>query len=213
MIQAICFDFGGVLLHPSRANTLQAWGTRLGIAPGRVENAIYGGVVGAQIMRGDISDDEVWALAARKFALSVGEVADFRADIIRCYTLNRDLVGWIYRLRAHYQIALISNAPRELRQVLHTLFPIADAFDLIVCSAEERLLKPDPEIYRRALTRLDCAPESAMFIDDKPENVLSAQSIGMQGILFRNNEELLRTWAIPGFSPILPALPRKVAVS
>ena len=39
---------------------------------------------------------------------------------------------------------LISNAWDGLRDVLHTRVPIADAFDVLVISAEEKIVKPDP---------------------------------------------------------------------
>ncbi|MEZ4633988.1 MAG: HAD-IA family hydrolase [Caldilineaceae bacterium] len=42
----------------------------------------------------------------------------------------------------------------------------ADAFDLIVVSAQERIMKPDAEIFQRTLSRLNLRPEEIVFIDD-----------------------------------------------
>jgi 2-haloacid dehalogenase len=56
----------------------------------------------------------------------------------------------------------------------------------IVVSGAEKLVKPDPAIYRLALTRFGVKTEQALFIDDREENVLAAQAEGMRGHLFRD---------------------------
>lgn len=56
-----------------------------------------------------------------------------------------------------------------------------DLFDDIVVSGDERLLKPDPAIYRLALDRFGLAPGEAIFIDDREDNVLAAQALGIAG--------------------------------
>jgi putative hydrolase of the HAD superfamily len=55
---------------------------------------------------------------------------------------------------------------------------------VIVCSAEEGIMKPDPEIYIRTLQRLGCRPQASVFIDDTKENVEAAIKLGMYGIQF-----------------------------
>lgn len=58
----------------------------------------------------------------------------------------------------------------------------ADLFDRfrdIVVSGEERLVKPDPVIYARALQRFRLAGPDAIFIDDRLDNVEAARGAGM----------------------------------
>jgi HAD superfamily hydrolase (TIGR01509 family) len=71
-----------------------------------------------------------------------------------------------------------------LRQTLQRKYPIADAFDLLIVSAEEGIMKPEPEIYQRTLTRLGRSAEETIFVDDSYPNVLAAQELGMQSIHF-----------------------------
>lgn len=63
-------------------------------------------------------------------------------------------------------------------------------FDGIVVSGVEKVIKPDTRIYSILLDRYGLAPESCVFIDDKPINVAAAQSMGMQGLVFTNPENL-----------------------
>ena len=50
-----------------------------------------------------------------------------------------------------------------------------------IVSGLERLVKPDPRIYRVFCERYGLAPESCVFIDDSEPNVISARKIGMHG--------------------------------
>jgi 2-haloacid dehalogenase len=60
----------------------------------------------------------------------------------------------------------------------------------IVVSGEEKLLKPDPAIYYRALDRFGLKPAEALFVDDRAINVEGARAVGMPAHLFTNAEDL-----------------------
>ncbi|WP_066800381.1 HAD family hydrolase [Sphingomonas soli] len=62
----------------------------------------------------------------------------------------------------------------------------------IVVSGDEKLIKPDPAIYRLALSRFGLEPAQAVFIDDNLANVESAARLGIHAIRF-TGAELLRT--------------------
>ena len=62
----------------------------------------------------------------------------------------------------------------------------------IVVSGEEKLLKPDPAIYRLALERFGLAAEESLFIDDRVINVEGAEAAGMSAHLFTSAEALER---------------------
>lgn len=60
----------------------------------------------------------------------------------------------------------------------------------ILVSGEEKLLKPDPAIYFRALDRFGLKPGEALFVDDRAINVEGAEAVGMAGHLFTGAGEL-----------------------
>jgi putative hydrolase of the HAD superfamily len=55
-----------------------------------------------------------------------------------------------------------------------------------VISAEVKLHKPQPEIYRLAAERLQVEPERCLFVDDLRENCEGAEAVGMTAIRFRD---------------------------
>jgi putative hydrolase of the HAD superfamily len=183
-IKAVIFDVGGVLVRTPDRSSRQRWEQRLGLAERGSEEIVFGGEMGAKAQRGELTNDELWQWVAERLELGEADLESFRQAFWAGDVLDEELVALIRRLRPRYQTAIISNATDGLRPTLERSYPIADAFDLIVCSAEERLMKPDPRIYRLALARLGRRPEEAVFIDDSAANIAGAQAVGLHTIHF-----------------------------
>ena len=62
--------------------------------------------------------------------------------------------------------------------------------DGVVVSGLERLVKPDPRLYRVFCERYGLAPESCVFIDDSEPNIVAACKFGMHGIHFTDPAQL-----------------------
>ena len=80
----------------------------------------------------------------------------------------------------------ISNFGAESWAQFRPTAPIFDIFADIVISGEEKMLKPDPAIFERALDRFDRRPGQCLFIDDRQDNIAAGEAIGLAGHHFRN---------------------------
>ncbi len=201
VIRAVIFDVGGVLIRtPDRSSRL-AWEQRLGLAEWESEEIVFGGEMGTKAQLGEVSHAALWDWIGRRLVLPEEQFSDFRRDFWRGDVLDTELVDYIRGLKPAYQTAIISNATDDLRRSLNETYPIADAFDLIVVSAEERIMKPDHEIYQRTLRRLGRSAEEAVFIDDNRENVAAAREVGMAGVLFKPTIDLSLELAKLGVHP------------
>jgi 2-haloacid dehalogenase len=60
----------------------------------------------------------------------------------------------------------------------------------IVVSGDEKMIKPDPRIYRLLLDRYGVDPHRTVFIDDSAKNVEAANALGIHGIHFKTPEAL-----------------------
>lgn len=90
-----------------------------------------------------------------------------------------------------YGIYLLSNA--SLRQ--HEYWPNIEAsrfFDGKLISADEGIIKPQPEIYRLMLERFGLKAEECFFIDDLPANIEGAFCCGIPGAVFHDDVSRLR---------------------
>ena len=89
-----------------------------------------------------------------------------------------------------YPLFGITNFGVEFWDVFRPTAPIFDLFQDIVVSGAEKLVKPDPAIYRLAIERFCIDPARALFIDDREDNVAGAILCGLQGHVFRDHATL-----------------------
>jgi 2-haloacid dehalogenase len=70
-------------------------------------------------------------------------------------------------------------------------FPfLGSAFRDVVVSGHERLVKPDPAIFRLCLERNGLDAGDCVFIDDSPRNIEAAAAVGLDALLFTGPEAL-----------------------
>jgi putative hydrolase of the HAD superfamily len=194
MIKALISDFGGVLVRTRSGDSRRALEQRLGLPPNTIEARVFSSDLSLKAMCGGASEDELWRTLEReldlpRFGMTRQEFQDeFFADDF----LDEELVAFVRSVRPDLKTGLISNAWDGLREVLRTRVPIADAFDEIVISAEEKIAKPDPRIYHLALERLGVKADEAIFLDDFSENIDAAKALGLIGIHFRSSAQAQR---------------------
>ncbi|MCB8942948.1 MAG: HAD family phosphatase [Ardenticatenaceae bacterium] len=185
MIKAVIFDVGGVLIRTESHASRRQWERRLGLADWESEQVVFNSEMGQKAQRGEITNAELWQWIGQHLKLDEAGLQAFTAGFWAGDVLDTALIDFIRQLRPQYQTAIISNATDGLRQMLTTQYPLADAFDLIVVSAEEKVMKPNAAIYERTLARLGRQPQEAVFVDDFAHNIEAAQQLGMATIHFR----------------------------
>jgi glucose-1-phosphatase len=101
---------------------------------------------------------------------------------------DEEVLALANRAAKSARLAILTNNGLLLRDYLPRicppLFPLFA--ERVTCSAQFRLRKPDPEIYRRCLAHLGVRPEQALFIDDKPINAQGARAAGLMAHHFRS---------------------------
>ena len=68
-------------------------------------------------------------------------------------------------------------------------FDIFKLLDGYVISSEEKVIKPEPEIYQRLFEKYNLNPEECIFTDDRPENIEGGKRFGMEGIVFHDAKQ------------------------
>lgn len=195
-IEAIIFDVGGVLVRTFDHAGRRAWEERLGLPEGGAEAVVLNSEMGHRAQRGESTNDELWAWVGDHLNLG-DELEAFRRDFWRGDAVDAGLVELVRRLNGRYQMAIISNATDALLGSLKS-YELLPEFDLVVGSAYEGVMKPDPVIYETTLARLGRRPEETVFIDDAPANITGACSLGMHTILFSPSLDLVTELAALG---------------
>ncbi len=185
MIKAIIFDVGGVLIRTEDHQFRHNLEDQLGLNRGDAESLFFNSEMGLKAQCGEITTAQLWSWLAKHLSLETEQLVHFQTQFFAGDRLDQSLVDFIHRLRGSYQTAIISNAADNLLNNVTHIYPMAEAFDLIVGSAYEGIMKPDPEIFKRTLIRLGCHPHESVFIDDFLHNVAGATALGMHTIHFR----------------------------
>lgn len=68
--------------------------------------------------------------------------------------------------------------------------PVVRLLEGVVVSGHEKLAKPDPRVFRRAIDRFGLDPARTLFTDDSARNVDAAAGLGLRTHLFSSHEEL-----------------------
>lgn len=201
MIKAVIFDVGGVLVRTPDRQSRRIWEERLGLSERESEEIVFDSQMGVRAQMGEITDEELWIWVGQRLSLTPEVLAAFGNDFWAGDRLDTGLIAYIRSLRPQYQTAIISNATDRLRRSLKESYSIDGAFDLIVCSAEEHVMKPDAEIYLRTLAKLGRTPGETVFVDDSEANIAGADQLGMRTIHFTTATDVPSRLAELGVRP------------
>ena len=191
MIRAIIFDFGRVISAQKPASLFRSYEEELGLTPGLLNRTMFGSDGWQETLIGRKTSDEYWGEIGPLLNLHTQEeIAAFRSRYAADEAINEGVRDLIHTLRGSYKLAVLSNAPAGLSRWLAE-WEILDLFDVVVCSGEVGVAKPDPAIYELTLARLGVAPGEAVFIDDSLGHVTAAGQLGIQGIHFSTVDALL----------------------
>jgi 2-haloacid dehalogenase len=75
----------------------------------------------------------------------------------------------------------ITNFGAEFWPKFRPEWPVLERFRDVVVSGVEKIVKPDPAIFRLAERRFGHAPQAMLFIDDNLANIEAARKLGWHG--------------------------------
>ncbi|MBO1048367.1 MAG: HAD-IA family hydrolase [Dolichospermum sp. DEX182a] len=82
-----------------------------------------------------------------------------------------------------YLLGIITNGLGTFQSRSIQGLGIQDYFDEILISEVEKVRKPEPEIFHRALSLLNVSPEESVFVGDHPEaDIFGAKRAGLKAI-------------------------------
>ena len=190
MIKAIIFDFGRVISSQKPLSLFRAYENDLGLASDTINQIMFDSPQWQEAMLGRQSATEFWHAIGPELGLkSHAEIVEFRHRYHADESINTEVLDLIHLLHGRYKLAVLSNNPPGLDRWLDD-WGILELFDVIVCSGDEGLIKPDPAAYRLTLEKLGVASHEAVFIDDTAGHVEAAQKLGLHGVVFTNAAEL-----------------------
>ena len=192
MVKNIVFDMGNVLIRFDRELFLD----RLDLSPedrALLTNEVFRSLEWARMDRGSLTEaqavESICQRLPRHLHSAAKQLVENWDDPILPVEGMCELIEELKA--AGYGIYLLSNA--SVRQ--HEYWPRVPGsrlFDGTLISAAEKLVKPQPEIYRLLLERFSLNAEECFFIDDVAANIEGAFYCGIPGAVFQGDMRKLR---------------------
>lgn len=194
-VQNVMFDLGVVLLHLEYGDAQRACMAKCD--PARLEaGGKFLRLLGRTPIvdayeRGDISARQFFThfVEATGFSGSLDEFAAMWRSIFR---ENTPMLEFAHRVASRYPTFIMTNASDLHVPWVFDQLPSLNFFRDYAASCYVGAAKPEALYYERALQQFGVQAKTSLFIDDRPENVEAAESLGFRCVLYENPEQAIR---------------------
>ncbi|CAD5228027.1 unnamed protein product [Bursaphelenchus xylophilus] len=182
--KAVIFDMGGVAVRLARHQKFVALIAQAYQQPFLRQKMF-------DFYEGKVSFEEVVSVTNNVFdkagSIQDFENADFKEQVGTTDTL---ILNAVRCLQAQgYKVGLLTNNGYWSRQRERSMIiDEADQFDAVVESCRVGFRKPQPQIYKIMLDKLNVFPSESIMVDDSPLVLEAAHALGMGTVLVENQD-------------------------
>jgi HAD superfamily hydrolase (TIGR01509 family) len=189
----IYFDMGNVLLNFDHRRGARQMAAVANLSPEKVWEVVFEGSL--------LTDYESGRIDAKQFhesfcaaTSSRPERAAFEHAACAIFDCNAPMLPLVVQLSAAgHRLGVLSNTNAGHWDYCTNRFRIMQGtFEQAVLSFEERVMKPDPEIFRIAAERAGVPPAEIFYVDDCAEHVASAGQVGFDAMVYSGAAEVGR---------------------
>lgn len=151
-----------------------------------------------EVLRGEISEDEYLDSILAKYNLKIEK--DFLKEKIRNNFHNQveGTIAVLENLHNKYKLYLLSDHAKEWIDYIKTVHPFFDLFEKDVYSFQIAATKHSVEAFEKFFRLTDLNPEECLFIDDHERNIINANVVGLDGIVFKSADDLINQLRLKG---------------
>lgn len=190
MIKNVIFDIGNVLTDFRWAEFLADKGFSEEEIR-RIAKASVLSPVWPELDRGVWSFEEVMAGFVKNDPGMEEEFHRAYDDMTDIVTIRDYAIEWVKSLKKQgFSVYFLSNFSQKIEKECEKALVFRKEMDGGILSWKDKLIKPDPEIYKLCLTRFGLKPEESVFVDDTAVNVEAANKLGIYGIVFQSREQV-----------------------
>lgn len=192
MIKNVIFDIGGVLLEYNPKTYLD----KLNIEESKrkkLNDIIFHVSKWRDCINGLISNNELIEYLEKENPKYRNEINQILSKENSKYMLppKQDMIEYYKHLKQKgYNIYLCSNITKCTYEYIKDNFEIIQTANGGVFSCFEHVSKPNVEIYQNLISKYQINVNESIFIDDTNKNIISANELGFQTILFKSIEQL-----------------------
>lgn len=191
VIKNIVFDIGNVLADFKWEEYYNRFGYEKEILD-KLAHATVKSKYWSEFDKGIMTEEEILQAFIRIEPTIEKEIRTVLKNMGDMVVKNDYAIPWIQSLKAKgYQIYIISNFSEKGFDECKKALDFMEYVDGSIISYREKLIKPDHKIYHTLLERYQLKAEECVFLDDMPQNIAAAKEVGMQGIIFQNQNQAI----------------------
>ena len=205
MIEAVLFDFGGVILS-SPFEAFAEYENEIGLPPDtirKINTTNPDTNAWAQFERREVSTED-FVLLFEEEALALGYELDAQRILEGLHgSLRPSMVEALSKCSSKFKTAMLTNniTPMGEQDLDEDVQKVVEIFDLLIESSIEGCRKPEEKFYEVACERLNVKPENCVFLDDLGINLKPARAMGMTTIKVIDPEDAIKElYEILGFT-------------
>lgn len=190
MITSLVFDIGKVLFDYQPLKIVQ------NLLPDRSDHdffvrELHNHDIWQQLDHGIITPEEAIDLVNLKHSENIKTEIQYILDHF-IYELDPidDVISLFKQVSQSHSTYLLSNFQAAPFIGLKKHYPFLNDAKGYIVSGIEKIMKPDPAIYTLLLDRFNLDPSKTLFIDDRLENIVAAQKLGIYGIVYHTPLQL-----------------------
>lgn len=153
---------------------------------------------------GTITRQECYNKLEKMFGVAASDIHETLRLLTGTLSYNEELLTLIRQLKSKYslKVYMISNITSTDWKLLRPVVERWNIFDGLFKSFEMGCRKPHFQIFQDVFAKAVFDPNRAIFIDDKLDNILAAQVLGMRTIHFDEPERVMQRLHATFASPV-----------
>ena len=191
MIRNIIFDIGNVLAGFVWQDFYRSFGYSEEIFQ-KLADATVKSPMWNEMDRGAMSDDELLAGFIENDPSIEKEIREVFENVQGMVCRYDYAVPWIRKLKEKgCGIYIISNFAHKAHMECADALDFLEYMDGGILSYQDKVIKPQREIYQLLLDRYGLKAQECVFLDDTERNLPMAEELGIHTILFRDRAQAL----------------------
>lgn len=193
MIRNVIFDLGGVLFQWRPQQIVESF-TSSATEQDLLLSHILRHPDWLSLDRGTMLLAESIPKFAARTGMSEERIEDFLTHVVDSLVKIEESEALLFQIiDYHYAVYYLTNMNTAFFETLSERNSLMSLFLGGIVSANELMVKPEPEIFHRLSQQYNLAPAESLFIDDAAVNIEAAQVLGFQTVLFTQTPSCLES--------------------
>ncbi|MBN2103916.1 HAD family phosphatase [bacterium] len=190
---AILFDLGNVFIQVNPVHSIQKLEESSSLTYMQIQNYFTDSEIMRLYEKGLLTNRQFYQQAVRDLDLTIS-MEHFKTLWQSIFSLIEPMIRFLDEIRHRYPCYILSNTNAWHSEHCESCYPFMQWFKKRFYSHELGEVKPNPEIFHKALAVIGLPPKNILFVDDRKENVRTAKQLGIQIIHFTDDVQFVELW-------------------